>query len=59
MKDRVDRAVEVIAGYCSKQVNCKKCRFSDKENNCFFMSDNEVVPMEWKEELEKFKRREK
>jgi hypothetical protein len=47
INDRVDKAVEVIKGYCSKHSDCyHDCRFYDKyENECVF--EKGKIPCNW------------
>lgn len=45
-KDRIDRAVETIRGYCGKVKHCDDCRFISEDGNCLFMDDTQ--PCDWK-----------
>jgi hypothetical protein len=36
-KDRIDRAVGTLRGYCAKVKNCNKCRFVTQGGECPFM----------------------
>ncbi len=36
-KDRIDKAVDTIRGYCAKVKNCNKCRFVTPDGQCPFM----------------------
>ena len=45
-KDRIDRAVETIRGYCGKVKHCDDCRFISEDGNCLFMDD--TPPCDWK-----------
>ena len=44
MKDIVDKAFEVLKGYCSKRTSCDGCRY-DNQGVCEL---NENVPVDWK-----------
>ena len=46
-KDRLDKAVESIKGYCEKHLCCSEdCRFFDKEENeCVF--ERSTIPCDW------------
>lgn len=44
-KDRVDKAVEIIKGYCLKHTNCEKCRFRGENGYCMFEGGD--VPCDW------------
>lgn len=46
-KDRVDKAVETIKGYCNKHSCCEnRCRFFDKEEyECVF--EKGKIPCDW------------
>lgn len=48
-KDRIDKAVEVIKGYCKKHFDCTaNCRFFDKEEReCMF--EKGIIPCDWSE----------
>lgn len=46
MKDRIDRAVDTIRGYCAKVKYCGDCRFMSKDKNCLFMND--TPPCDWR-----------
>ena len=49
MTDRVDKAFEIIKGYCSKQTGCDTCRFLTGNDGCYLMSRH--VPCDWKKPL--------
>lgn len=45
MKNRVDKAIAVIRGYCDKMTSCDKCRYqTDSSQECPFTS---FVPCNW------------
>lgn len=46
-KDRVDKAVETLKGYCTKHSDCyHDCRFYDKEEDeCMF--EKSKLPCDW------------
>ena len=43
MKDRIDKAVATLRGYCCK-VNCGNCRYRTKDNGCPFQDE---APCDW------------
>ena len=43
-KTPVDRAIDILRGYCSKVPACGKCRFST-DGQCPFMQ--ETPPFDW------------
>lgn len=46
MKDRIDKAVDTIRGYCAKVTNCDKCRYRQgTDGSCPFMK--ETPPCDW------------
>ena len=47
MNDRVDRAFEILKGYCTKKTNCNGCRFEDQKlsGRCILTRD---IPADWK-----------
>lgn len=46
MKDRIDRAVDTIRGYCAKVTHCDNCRFRQgTDGSCPFMV--ETTPCDW------------
>lgn len=50
MKDRIDRAADILRGYCAK-TDCGKCRFGTPEGNCDLQ---DFPPCDWgqREKLE-------
>ena len=42
--NRIDKAVRVLSGYCAKQYDCEKCRFSIGDVGCKL---KENVPVDW------------
>lgn len=42
--NRIDKAVRVLSGYCAKQYDCEKCRFSIGGVGCKL---KENVPVDW------------
>ena len=54
MKNRIDRAVATLRGYCRK-VNCKNCRYRTKDNVCHLLGDSpcEWDPERWQRERER------
>lgn len=46
-KDRVDKAVEIIKGYCTKHFDCETCRFYEKEKCDCVISKNNTPPCDW------------
>lgn len=42
---RIKKAVEIIKGYCGKQIKCEKCRFFIAETGLCQL--NEFIPVEW------------
>lgn len=51
-KDRIDKAVETIKGYCTKHSTCTNCRFRIKGSGVCVFEKGEI-PCEWSEENEK------
>lgn len=46
-KDRVDKAVETLKGYCNKHSDCdERCRLYDKENKVC-MLEKGILPCDW------------
>lgn len=44
MKNRVDRAIEIISGYCSKVIKCDECRYGTINGECALM---QCIPCDW------------
>lgn len=44
-KDRIDKAVETLKGYCDKHTECRNCRFSDEKGYCNF--EKGKIPSDW------------
>lgn len=49
----VDIAFEYIAGYCSKHIGCRRCKFGGEEEQCIFQ--DRIIPEDWPQELKKRK----
>ncbi len=47
MKNKVDEAIETIAGYCDKNRKCETCRYYDGDN-CYF---RDFAPTDWPRKL--------
>lgn len=41
---RVNKALEIIKGYCGKQIRCEYCRFADENENCVL---RDYAPYDW------------
>lgn len=47
MKDRVDKAVETLRGFCLKRVACDGCRFNDEAYGCLLIRNGQTIPADW------------
>lgn len=45
--DRVDKAVEVIKGYCLKHFDCTACRFYNKRTDDCVLTKSNTPPCDW------------
>lgn len=45
IKAPVDRAIDILRGYCSKVAYCEKCRFVTPDGDCPFKQ--ETPPCDW------------
>lgn len=48
MRNRVDKAIATIRGYCDKVVLCDKCRYS-MDGGCPFTDS--CIPSDWKMDI--------
>lgn len=44
-RDKVDKAIKTIRGYCGKVKRCERCRFRCSDGDCLFMK--EFPPCDW------------
>lgn len=44
-KDKIDKAVDIIRGYCAKVPHCENCRYIIGDGSCPFMQ--ETPPCDW------------
>lgn len=45
---RAENAAKILAGYCDKQTDCRKCRFVGESGECIL---RDTIPLNWKEAL--------
>lgn len=48
MQDKIYKAVEIIKGYCAKQIRCENCRFENPNDECMFLI--QMSPCDWNQE---------